>query len=424
MDFTIDPDTVAIAEAVLRFVEREVLPLQMRHHDLLGSERTLFDASGRYVPEVLALRQQVRKRSAELGFYTLFGDETLGGGGQGAQVMAHVQEVLNHRVGPAQPLGQTVVLPSPFTNGLSPVLRHLKPDIFEKYCDGIASGDKTLCFGLSEPDAGSDVFGMKTRAVRDGDEWVLTGTKQWITNSPYADYAMVFALTDPEAAARHKGGVTGFFVDTRASGFSVPRIINTMGHLGGDTGVIVLDGVRVRDDHRLGDVGRGLTAAMDGVNAGRMGMAASCLGLARWGLDQAVEYAKVRKTFGVPIAEHQAIQLMLADSAMDIYAAKTMIQNCAWRVDSGRAATAQVSMVKAFSTEMLGRVMDRSIQIHGGMGLTNELRLEEGYRFARVMRIPDGTGEISDAPSRANCWPDRLNCRQRRSPARRNQETD
>ncbi len=394
MDFTIDPDTVAIAEAVLRFVEREVLPLQQRHQDLLVSERTLFDASGRYVPEVLALRQQVRKRSAELGFYTLFGDEKLGGGGQGAQVMAHVQEVLNHRVGPAQPLVQTVVLPSPFTNGLSPVLRHLKPDIFEKYCDGIASGDKTLCFGLSEPDAGSDVFGMKTRAVRDGDEWVLTGTKQWITNSPYADYAMVFALTDPEAAARHKGGVTGFFVDTRASGFSVPRIINTMGHLGGDTGVIVLDGVRVRDDHRLGDVGRGLTAAMDGVNAGRMGMAASCLGLARWALDQAVEYAKVRKTFGVAIAEHQAIQLMLADSAMDIYAAKTMIQNCAWRLDSGRASTAQVSMVKAFSTEMLGRVMDRSIQIHGGMGLTNELRLEEGYRFARVMRIPDGTGEI------------------------------
>ena len=394
MDFTIDSDTVAMAEAVLRFVEREVLPLQQRHHHLLGSERTLFDASGRYVPEALALRQQVRKRSAELGFYTLFGDEKLGGGGQGAQVMAHVQEVLNHRVGPPQPLVQTVVLPSPFTNGLSPVLRHLKPDIFAHYRDGIASGDKTLCFALSEPDAGSDAFGMKTRAVRDGDEWVLTGTKQWITNSPYADYAMVFALTDPEAAARHKGGVTGFFVDTRAPGFSVPRIINTMGHLGGDTGVIVLDGVRVRDDHRLGEVGRGLAVAMDGVNAGRMGMAASCLGLALWALDQAVEYAKVRKTFGVAIAEHQAIQLMLADSAMDIYAAKTMIQNCAWRIDNGQSATAQVSMVKAFSTEMLGRVMDRSIQIHGGMGLTNELRLEEGYRFARVMRIPDGTGEI------------------------------
>jgi acyl-CoA dehydrogenase len=133
MDFIIDPDTVAIAETVLRFVEREVLPLQQRHHDQLGSERTLFDASDRYVPEVLALRQQVRKRSAELGFYTLFGDENLGGGGQGAQVMAHVQETLNHSIGPAQALVHTVVLPSPFTNGLSPVLRHLDPEVFAGY---------------------------------------------------------------------------------------------------------------------------------------------------------------------------------------------------------------------------------------------------------------------------------------------------
>jgi acyl-CoA dehydrogenase len=230
--------------------------------------------------------------------------------------------------------------------------------------------------------------------VRDGDHWVLDGTKQWITNSPYADHAMVFALTDPEAAAQHKGGVTGFFVDTRSAGFSVPRLINTVGHQGGDTGVVVLDGVRVPDDHRLGAVGRGLAVAMDGVNAGRMGMAATCLGLARWALDQAVEYSKVRKTSGVPIAEHQAVQFMLADCAMDIYAAKSMIQNCAWRIDQGLPATAQVSMVKAFSTEMLGRVMDRSIQVHGAMGLTNELRIEEGYRFARVMRIPDGTAEI------------------------------
>ncbi len=394
MDFEIDPDTTAIAEAVLRFIEREVVPLEARHRDVLGSERTLFQGDGRYVPEALALRRRVRMRSAELGYYSLFGDEKLGGAGLGAQVMAHVQEAINHRFGPGRPLIQTVVLPSPFTNGLSPVLRHLDAQVFERYREGIVSGDKTLCFALSEPDAGSDVLAMKTRALRDGDHWVLNGTKQWITNSPYADHAMVFALTDPEAALERKGGVTGFFVDTRTAGFSVPRLINTVGHLGGDTGVVVLDGVRVPDDHRLGAVGRGLAVAMDGVNAGRMGMAATCLGLARWALDQAVEYAKVRKTSGVPIAEHQAVQFMLADSAMDIYAAKSMIQNCAWRIDQGQSATAQVSMVKAFSTEMLGRVMDRSIQVHGAMGLTNELRIEEGYRFARVMRIPDGTAEI------------------------------
>jgi acyl-CoA dehydrogenase len=361
---------------------------------VLSSERTIFQPDGRFVPQVLALRRRVRMRSAELGYCNLFGAEVLGGAGMGAQAMAHIQEALNHRFGPGHLLIQTVVLPSPFTNGLSPVLRHLDATVFARYRDSIASGDKTLCFGLSEPDAGSDVFAMKARATRDGDHWVLNGTKQWITNSPYADYAMVFALTDTDAAARHQGGVTGFFVDTRSPGFSVPRVITTMGHLGGDTGVVVLDNVRVHDDHRLGPEGRGLSVAMDGVNTGRVGMAATCLGLAQWALGQAVEYAKVRRTQGVPIAEHQAIQFMLADSAMEIYAAKSMVQNCAWRVDRGDTATAQVSMVKAFATEMLGRVMDRSIQVHGAMGLTNDLRIEEGWRFARVMRIPDGTAEI------------------------------
>lgn len=394
MDFEVDADTRAIGEAVLRFVEREVLPLEEQHRAVLGSERTMFQPDGRFVPDVLELRRRVRMRSAELGYYNLFGAEALGGAGLGAQAMAHIQETLNHRFGPGHVLVQTVVLPSPFTNGLSPVLRHLEAGIFAPYRDAIASGDKTLCFGLSEPDAGSDVFAMKTRAKRNGDHWLLNGTKQWITNSPYADYAMVFAVTDADAAASRQGGVTGFLVDTRSPGFSVPRVINTMGHLGGDTGVVVLDNVRVQDDHRIGPEGRGLSVAMDGVNAGRVGMAATCLGLARWALDQAVEYAKVRRTQGVPIAEHQAIQFMLADSAMDIYAAKSMVQNCAWRVDRGEAATAQVSMVKAFATEMLGRVMDRSIQVHGAMGLTNELRIEEGWRFARVMRIPDGTAEI------------------------------
>lgn len=394
MDFEVDADTRAIGEAILRFVEREVLPLEDEYRGVLSSERTMFQPDGRFVPQVLALRRQVRMRSAELGYYNLFGGEALGGAGMGAQAMAHIQETLNHRFGPGHPLIQTVVLPSPFTNGLSPVLRHLDGGVFARYRDSIASGDKTLCFGLSEPDAGSDVFAMKTRATRDGDHWVLNGTKQWITNSPYADYAMVFAVTDTDAAARHQGGVTGFFVDTRSPGFSVPRVISTLGHLGGDTGVVVLDNVRVHDDHRLGSEGRGLAVAMDGVNAGRVGMAATCLGLARWALDQALEYAKVRRTQGVPIAEHQAIQFMLADSAMEIYAAKSMVQNCAWRVDRGDTATAQVSMVKAFATEMLGRVMDRSIQVHGAMGLTNELRIEEGWRFARVMRIPDGTAEI------------------------------
>lgn len=394
MDFTIDPDHIAIADAIVKFIDREVAPLETQNGALLATDRTLYDVDGRYVPEVLALRRQIRMRSAELGFYTLFGAETLGGAGMGAQAYAHIQEVLYHRYGPNRTLIQHVVIPSPFTNGLSPVLRHLDPSVFEQYRAGVASGEKTLCFGLSEPDAGSDVMAMRTRAVRDGDEWVISGVKQWITNSPYADYAMVFAVTNPELASRRKGGVTGFLVDTRAQGFAVPRIINVMGHLGGETGVITLDDVRVRDDHRLGPVDKGLSVAINGVAAGRLGLSAMCVGLARWALDMAVAYSKVRKTFDVPISEHQAVQFMLADSAMDIYAAKTMLQNCAWRIDQGQTAMAEVSMTKAFCTEMIGRVVDRSIQVHGGMGLTNELRLEDCYRLARQVRIPDGTGEM------------------------------
>ncbi len=333
-------------------------------------------------------------RSAELGFYTALADESLGGGGLGSQAAVYIQERLNAHCGPSRHLVHTVVLPSPFTNGLSPVLRHLDAAVLEPIHESIASGDKTLCFGLSEPDAGSDVFGMRTRAVRDGDHWVINGTKQWITNAPYADYAMIFAITDEEQARAHRGGVTGFFLRTSTPGFSVPSVIPVMGHHGSETGIVSLENVRVPDSHRLGPVDRGLSVALDGVNAGRVSMAASCLGLAQWGLAQAVEYAKVRKTFGRPIADHQAVQFMLADCAMDIYATKSMLRHCAWLIDENRPATKEVSIVKASATEMVGRVLDRCIQMHGAMGLTNELRLEKAYRYARTVRIPDGTSEI------------------------------
>ncbi|MGR4871615.1 acyl-CoA dehydrogenase family protein [Variovorax sp. LARHSF232] len=394
MDFDIPTDWVEIGDSLIKFIDREVAPLEHEHRALLDNERRAYTEDGRYAPQVMQLRRQVRMRSAELGFYTALSDEALGGGGLGAQAAVYLQERLNHHVGPSRHLVQTVVLPSPFTNGLTPVLKHLDRAVFDSLQARIASGEKTLCFGLSEPDAGSDVFGMRTRAVRDGDDWLITGTKQWITNAPYADFAMVFAVTDEEKARAHKGGITGFLMPTDAPGFSVPSVIPVMGHLGADIGIVSLDQVRVPDTHRLGPVDRGLSVALDGVNAGRLSMAASCLGLARWALDQALDYSKVRKTFGQPIAEHQAVQIMLAECAMDIYAVKSMIRHVAWLVDQGQAATKEVSIVKAFSTEAAGRVFDRCIQVHGGMGLTNELRLEEGYRFVRTMRIPDGTSEI------------------------------
>ncbi len=235
---------------------------------------------------------------------------------------------------------------------------------------------------------------MKTRAVRDGDDWVITGSKQWITNGPYADYAMIFAVTDPDLAAARKGGITGFFVDTKWAGFNVVSTIPIMGQLGAEIGILAFDGLRVPDTHRLGDVNQGLKVAMRGVNTGRLGLSATCIGLARWALVQAVEYAKVRRTFGKPIGDHQAVQILLAESATEIYAAETMLMDCALKLERGEKALAETSMVKLHCTDAANRVFDRCIQVHGGMGLTNELRLEAGYRFTRSMRIPDGTSEI------------------------------
>jgi len=387
-------EIVQIGDSLIRFVDQEIAPIEAANKALLASDRTIYDEKGRFTPEVEALKRQVRMKSAESGFYTMFGPEELGGGGLGPVAAVYLNGLLSAHCGPGRTLIHPVVIPSPFTNGLSPVLTFLDPSPRDGYLPQLASGEKTLCFGLSEPDAGSDVFGMKTKAVRDGDDWVINGSKQWITNGPYADYAMIFAVTDPELATARKGGITGFFVDTRWDGFNVVSTIPIMGQLGAEIGILSFDSLRVPDNHRLGEVNQGLKVAMRGVNTGRLGLSATCIGLARWALVQAVEYAKVRRTFGKPIGDHQAVQILLAESATEIYAAETMLMDCALKLERGEKALAETSMVKLHCTEAANRVFDRCIQAHGGMGLTNELRLEAGYRFTRSMRIPDGTSEI------------------------------
>ena len=395
IDFEISEEIREIGNALIKFIDQEVVPLEKKHADLLADPRKMYGPDQRYTEEFLALRKTVRMKSAEAGFYNVFGAEQLGGMEMGPFTAAHLYEVMNEKYGPDRPLIHTVVIPSPFTNGLSPILRFLNPDIIDEVCPSIASGEKTLCCGISEPDAGSDVFNMKTTAVKDGDEWVINGTKQWITNSPYADYCMLFAITDPEAFKKRTGtGISGFFIDTKTPGFTVPSVIPVMGAYGSETGIVSLENVRVHKSRMLGKENQGFKVLMTGVNTGRVGMSASCVGMAKWGLEQSLEYSKTRKTFGQPIAEYQAIQIKLAEMAMNIYAARNMVLHCAWKLEKGEKALKEISIIKAFCTEMLSKVMDEAIQIHGGMGLTNELKIEAGYRYARIMRIPDGTAEI------------------------------
>lgn len=394
MNYLVPEGTQEIIDGLKRFIEKKVIPIEEANHNLLYNEREYYTEDGRRHPDVEKLRKDVRMESAKAGFYNMFGAKELGGEGFGPTTAVYVQEAL-HKAFPFNKLVDDVVIPSPFTNGLTPILRGLSDFLKEKYIKGIKSGEKTLCFALSEPDAGSDVWGIKTKAKKNGSEWIINGTKQWITNAPYADYCMLFAITDSELVSLKKGGITCFFVETSSQGFNVDSVIPVMGSLGGDTGIISIENLRVPEENIIGEINRGFSKAMTGINTGRLGMSGKCIGSAQWALKQAVEYAKIRKTFGKPIEQYQTIQNMLAESAIDIYAAKNMAVHCAWKVEnSKKMPTKEISMVKAFCTEMMGRVYDRTMQIHGGIGLSNELQLHEGYRMARIYRIPDGTAEI------------------------------
>lgn len=231
---TIPSEIIQIGDSLLQFIEQEVVPIEREYEKVLFDDRYAFDEQKRLSKNVLDLRRRVRMLSADAGFYTMFGAEEIGGSGLGALASVYLNYLVASKFGPGRLLIYNVVIPSPFTNGLSPVLTNLAPDIQSYYLPKLASGEKTLCFALSEPDAGSDVYSIKTRAVRDGSNWIINGTKQWITNGPYADYAMIFAITDVETFSMRQGGVTGFLVDTESTGFEVVSTIPVMGQLGGE----------------------------------------------------------------------------------------------------------------------------------------------------------------------------------------------
>lgn len=394
MDFSIPEETKEIINGLKQFIDKVVIPIEEKNEEILYNPRKYFLEDGRHSEEVEELRSQVRKESSKAGFYTMFGAKELGGEEFGPITAVLVQEFLGKHY-PNNKLIHQIVIPSPFTNGLTPVLNGLNEHLKEKYIDGIRTGEKTLCFGLSEPDAGSDVWNLKTRAVKDGSEWVINGTKQWISNAAYADYCLLFAVTDPELTKQRKGGITCFFVETDREGFSVDSVIPVMGDLGGEAAIISIDNLRIPEENIVGELHMGFGRAINGINTGRLGMSGKAIGSAQFALEKAVEYSKIRETFGKKISEHQMIQNMLAECAIDIYAARNMALNCAWKIESNkRVPRKEISMTKAFCTEMVGRVYDKAMQIHGGVGVTNELGLESGYRHARMLRIPDGTSEI------------------------------
>lgn len=396
IDFKIPDDIKEVISSIDKFIEREVKPIKSKYQKQIDNERYYYDEDGRFSKEILDAMREIRMKSAEAGFYNMFGDPTLGGNGDvfGPIAVALIHESVMKKHG-YDPLIMEIFPGGLFTNGLTPVLLGLHPEVKDEILPGIESGETLLCFGLSEPDAGSDVWSMKTRAEKDGDHWIINGTKQWISYSPYAKYSMVFAITDSELFEKRKGGISCFLVPFDGETCVNTSVIPILGHLGGRIGIISLENARVHEKYIIGDLHQGFGKALHGVDIGRVVMAANCVGAAQWALDLAIDYANERKTFGVAIGQHQAVQIMLADCALDIYAGRNMLLHCAWKMENQEnVPIKEISMIKAFCTEMLQRVADRCMQIHGGMGLTNELKLENVWRWARSQRIPDGTTEI------------------------------
>ncbi|WP_134700165.1 acyl-CoA dehydrogenase [Ammoniphilus sp. YIM 78166] len=261
----------------------------------------------------------------------------------------------------------------------------------EKYLTPICRGESLGAFGLTEPNAGSDAGGTQTTAVLDGDEWVLNGSKCFITNASYAKHLAVTAVTD-----RSKGtnGITAFIVPTDAPGFTVINNYEKMGLHASNTTELVLENVRVPKESMLGTEGNGFKQFLITLDGGRIGIGAMAVGLAQGAYEKALQYAKDRKQFGQSLSKFQAIQFKLADMAMNIELARTMVYKAAWLKDQGRKFSKEASMAKLFASETGAKVCDQAIQIHGGYGYMKEYEVERFYRDAKLLEIGEGTSEV------------------------------
>jgi acyl-CoA dehydrogenase len=324
---------------------------------------------------------------AEAGFLGVALPEEYGGAGLGEMGLCLVMDELTRG-----DFSVAVTLGAHASIGAMSVLVGGTAEQKQRFLPDMATGKLLAAYALSEAVAGSDPAAMRTTAVKDGATWILDGEKVWITNGDMADVVTVYAVTDRSRGAR--GGITAFLVPRLARGLSVGKREEKMGQRGSSTVTLAFDGVRVDDDHRLGEVGEGFRIAMATLDRGRLALGANCLGCAREAHALSVEHARQREAFGKPISEHQAIQWMLADNAVDIYAMESLVYRTAWMCDQHQPFGRESAIVKLYCSEALDRVVDRAVQIHGGMGYSAEYRIEQLYRDARVTRIYEGTSEI------------------------------
>ena len=371
MNFGLTPEQEMVVATVRTFVEDELHPLEPEV-ERLG-----------VVPDEIA--RDIRRKVLALGFYAANFPAELGGGGLDTLTFTLLERELG-RTG----WGLAVHFGRP-----SNILMACRDEQRERYLLPAIRGEKIDALAMSEPGAGSDVRAMKCSARRDGADFVLNGSKHFISHADAADFIIVFAATgDEETAAGRKKRITGFLVDRGTPGFEIRPGYNSVSNRGYQNSILNFDECRLPQSQVLGDVDRGFDVMNDWLSGTRLTVAATCVGKARRAFELALSYAATRKQFGQPIGKFQGVSFKLADMVTEIDAADWLTLAAAWRVDQGLEATREISSAKLYASEMLGRVADEAIQIHGGMGLMADLPLERIWRDARVERIWDGTSEI------------------------------
>ncbi|APU14761.1 MULTISPECIES: acyl-CoA dehydrogenase family protein [Actinoalloteichus] len=368
MDFSLTDEQQAIRDTVRVFMAKEVMPLEQ---EALRRERRGLPGLER--AELRALQLKAK----EFGFWGLSTPERHGG----MDLPAVTQSLIWTETGRSH-------VPFRFGGDADNILYHGTEQQQAEYLLPTIAGDRLSCFAITEPSAGSDAANIRMTARRDGDDWILRGEKVFITGGNEADFAIVVAVTDPDLGAR--GGSTAFLVDREMGWRS--EYIDTMGE--GGPAALVFDDVRVPGRNVLGEIGQGFTLGMQWIGKGRYAIPSQGIGIAERALGMAVEYANTRETFGRTIGSNQAVQWMIADSEVELEAARALVLRAAWTVDQGidpRHASAQA---KLFGAAMVNRVVDRVMQIHGGIGYTRELPIEKWYRQVRLFRIFEGTDEM------------------------------
>jgi butyryl-CoA dehydrogenase len=368
IDFELTDEQRLIHETARDFTDREIIPVA-RDND----RNEHFDTD-------------LVKKLGDMGYLGPIVSEEYGGRGLDYRTYALIVE----EIGRGDSSARTVV--SVQTSLVcSSIERWGSEEQKHEWLPRLCSGEILGCFGLTEPDTGSDAANLKTRAEKTTDGWRITGSKQWISMGNYAKVALIFAQTDPEQKHR---GLAAFLVPTDSPGFSSSSVHGKLGLRASDTAELSLDGVEVGDDALLGNAGDGFKVAMSALDSGRYSVAAGCVGICQGCVDASVSYSQQREQFGRPIASFQLVQQMIADMTVDTHAARALVWRAGWLKDSGKPSTTETSIAKYFATEAAVRDANLAIQVHGGSGYVDDYPVERYLRDARVTTLYEGTSQI------------------------------